>query len=85
MATTSAELTITSKYEDGETRKTVLGPLAQSALTEDLKNRIIDRNDATYRATNYAGFDNGFVSNNGAKFVEFTAAQVVITEETILF
>lgn len=81
----SAEVTITSKYEDGTTRKTVLGPLSVSALNTGLKQRIIDRNDATYREANYPGFDTGFVSNNGAKFKEFTAAQVVITETTVLF
>lgn len=81
---TSAEVRITSKFADGSTRKTVLSPLPVSALT-DVKTRIIDRNDATYRENNYAGFDNGYVSATGASFVEFTAAQIVITEETVLF
>lgn len=81
---TSAEVTITSKFADGKTRKATFGPLATADLV-NVKSRIIERNNAEYREQNYSGFDNGFVSAGGASFVGFSAAQIVVTDETVLY
>ena len=83
MAST-ATISLTSTYADGKTRKIELGPLAPAALT-NVKSKIIARNDADFRQQNYAGFDSGFVSANGADFVAFTAAKITVTDTTVLF
>lgn len=75
---------LTMKFKDGKTRKMSLGPVAPSALSQ-VKARIISRNDPTYREENYKGFDTGFVSESGADFMEISAAEIVTTNETIIF
>lgn len=80
----TASVTITSKYADGKTRKTVLSPISVNATTH-VKERIIARNDKAFRDENYTGFDSGFVSDNGAEFIGFTAAQITVTNRTVIF
>lgn len=79
-----ADITLTCKYQDGKTRKVTLSPIATSALM-DVKDRIIERNNATYRQQNYEGFDAGFVSDGGANFSNFSAAVITVTNETVIF
>lgn len=80
----TATVNLTCKFEDNKTRKISLGPIDPSALV-NVKSRIITYNNAATREQDFPGFDEGFVSDGGAKFVNFSAANIVVTEETVIF
>lgn len=77
---------VTSQFEDKTTRKVSVGPINSSHLADvDIKQNIIDFNSATTREREFPGFDVGWVSDNGASFVKFSAAEIVTTQETVIF
>lgn len=76
-----ANVSVTTKFNDGTTRKVTIGPVGVSALT-DVKTKIRNLNNSEYRETHYPNFDNSYLSDNGAPFIGITAAQIQVINRT---
>ena len=78
---TYANVSVTTKFNDGTNRKVTIGPVGTNALT-NVKTRIRNLNDSEYRTEHYPNFDDGYLSDNGAPFIGITAASIQTINRT---
>lgn len=84
MASTS-KLNLGIKFADGETIKASFGDVTTTDLNPNLKSAIVALNTPSIRSVQYPGFDSAFVSSAGADFVSIVSAEVVTTEQIVVF
>lgn len=75
----------TTAYTDGTERNITIGEIDTNSIDPNIKQKIINFNNAETRAQLYPAFDNAFVSENGAPFTAIKAAEIVTTRRTYFF
>lgn len=83
MATST--LKFTNAFADGTTRILNVGTLDTASIDPNIVTKIKNFNNETTRNQLYAGFDNAFVSENGAKFTAIKAAEIVTSQRTYYY